>query len=68
MAMERISQGTRTTLTGCMEPSLLKRSKKNMMEKKNEKMRNQKLYFSDFGRPSDRLYCTFRNPEGTVKN
>jgi hypothetical protein len=52
-----------------MEPSLLKKSiKKNDEKKKKTKRWKQKLYVSDFGRPSDRLYWTFRNPEGTVRN
>jgi hypothetical protein len=36
MAMERISRGTRT-LTGCMGPFLLKRSKEKMIGKKFKK-------------------------------
>ncbi len=35
MAMERISQGTRTTLTGCMDPAKKKMKKKRKDEIKN---------------------------------
>jgi hypothetical protein len=65
VTVEWISQGTRTTLTDYMGPSLLKKSKEKMMENKSQRW-NQKLYLPDFGRISD-LYCTFWNPEGTVK-
>jgi hypothetical protein len=37
--IERISPDTRMTMTRCMGPSLLKRSKKKMMKKKNEKLK-----------------------------
>jgi hypothetical protein len=45
----------------------MKKSKKKWWKRKTKRW-NQKLYFSDFGRPSDRLYCTFRNPGETVRN
>ncbi len=57
MTMEWISQGIRTTLTGYMGPSLLKRSKRTMMKNKT-KTWNQKLYLLDFGRTGGRLYYT----------
>jgi hypothetical protein len=47
-----------------MGPSLLKRNLKN--DEKNKI--KSKLYLSDFGRPSDRWHCVFRNPEDTVRN
>jgi hypothetical protein len=36
MTLELISRGRRTTLTGCMGPSLLKWSKEKMMKKNKE--------------------------------
>jgi hypothetical protein len=50
-----------------MGPSLLKRSFLKMMGKKTKRW-NKKLYLPDFGKPSDKMYCSFRNPEGSVRN
>jgi hypothetical protein len=64
IAIERISRGTRTTLTGCNGAIFIEVEYK----KDDGKKKRSKLYLLDFGRPSDRLHCAFRNPEDTVRN